>query len=60
MIRWYNLDPWEKITLPLEEAKHCSKIIKCMDGHYMHIYIPQDHVHKNAIGMNLWIGLNYY
>jgi len=28
-----------------------------MGGHYMHIYIPQDHVHKKAIGMNMLISV---
>jgi hypothetical protein len=59
MIRGYNLVPWEKITFPLEEVKQLLRIIVCMDGHYKHIYIPQDHVHKKVSGINLWIGLNY-
>ncbi len=25
MIRWYNLVPWEKLTLPIEEAKQLLK-----------------------------------
>jgi hypothetical protein len=31
-----------------------------MGGHFKHIYIHQDHVHKKAIGMNSLIDLNYY
>jgi len=28
-----------------------------MGGQYMHIYIPQDHVHKKVIRMNMLIGV---
>jgi hypothetical protein len=37
MIRGYNLVPWEKLTLPLEEAKQLLRD-DCMYGWTLHAY----------------------
>jgi hypothetical protein len=60
MIRGYNLVPWEKLTLPLEEAKQLLK------DHSMYRWTLYAYLNirrscpQKAIGLNLWIGLNYY
>jgi hypothetical protein len=60
MIIRYNLVPWEKLTLLLEEAKQLL-IYHYMHGWTLHAYLytPRS-CYKKVIGMNLWIGLNYY
>jgi hypothetical protein len=60
MIRVYNLIPWEKLTLPIEEAKQLLKY-HCTYGWTLHAYLytPRSRPQK-VIGMNLLIGLNYY
>jgi hypothetical protein len=60
MIKGYNLVPWERLTLSIEEAKQLLKDHYTYGWTFQAYYIPQDHVHKKAIGMNLLIGLNYY
>jgi len=60
MIRGYNLVPWEKFTVPIEEAKQLLRG-HCKYGWTLHAYLytPRSCSQK-AIGMNLLIGLNYY
>jgi hypothetical protein len=60
MLRGYNLVPWEKLTLPIKEAKQLFR------DHYTYgwtlqayLYTPRSCSQK-AIGMNSLISLNYY
>jgi hypothetical protein len=60
MIRGYNLVPWEKLTLPIEEAK------QLFINHYVYVWTLHAYLYnprscpQKVVGMNLLIGLNYY